>query len=487
MKRCCVLLGCCVLVTACSVGPEYVKPQAVLEMPSSFKEHPGWKQSMPKDVQLQTTWWELYHDPQLNSLMERLSVSNQTIHQAEAQYRQAKALVQSARAGYFPTVGIGASAVRSQHSPNLTTGSKNSSGSAAWDFQLPLDLSWEIDLWGRIRRSVEASQAGVVASSDDLAAVRLSMQTALAADYFQLRALDAQQVVFDETVAGYRKYLELTSNRYQSGVAAKSDLLQAATQLKTTEAQAIDLNLQRAQLEHAIAVLVGAPASQFTLPRNPLNGMPPDIPAAVPSELLEKRPDIAAAERRMAAANAQIGVARAAWFPTVRLSATGGLESSSISNWLTWPSRFWSVGPAVSQTLFDGGVRSAQSEQARAAYDATVAAYRQTVLTSFQEVEDNLAALRILDTEASVQDEAVRAAQQTTNVVTNQYRAGIVGYLNVISAQTTELANRKTALSILGRRMVASVQLVKALGGGWKEQGGKAATEAAAAEKTDSK
>ena len=322
---------------------------------------------------------------------------------------------------------------------------------------------------GRIRRSVEASEATATASGNDLAAVRLSMQTTLASSYFQLRALDAQKVLFDETVTAYRKYLELTRNRYQSGIVAKSDLLQAETQLKSTEAQAIDLDLQRAQLEHAIAVLVGVPASQFSLPRNALVELPPAVPAVVPSELLEKRPDIAAAERRMAAANAQIGVAKAAYFPTVRLSATGGLESSSITNWLTWPSRFWSVGPAVSQNLFDGGLRRAQNDQARAGYDATVAVYRQTVLTSFQEVEDNLAALRMLDAESQAQNQAVEAAQQTTAVVTNQYRAGVVGYLNVINAQTVELTNRKTALTLLGRRMTASVQLIKALGGGWQK------------------
>lgn len=472
MKRYLAALGCSLLLAACSVGPEYVRPAAVAEMPASFKEQPGWKVTVPQAAaSLPEQWWELYQDPQLNALMLHLNSANQTIQQAEAQYRQAKALVQSARAGYFPNVGIGASAIRSQRSANLSS-SKSSSSSAAWDFQLPVDLTWELDLWGRIRRSVEAGEASAAASADDLAAVRLSMQASLAATYFQLRSLEAQLVVFEETVASYRKYRDLTSNRYASGIVAKSDLLQAETQLKTTEAQAVDLELQRAQLEHALAVLVGVPASQFSLVRDSQLELPPAIPAALPSALLEKRPDVAAAERRMAAANAQIGVARAAWFPTVRLSATAGLESSSISNWLTWPSRFWSMGPSVSQTLFDGGLRSAQSEQARAAYDATVAAYRQTVLTSFQEVEDNLAALRLLEQEAQVQDEAVKAASQTTTVVTNQYRAGVVGYLNVITAQTTELNNRKTALGILGRRLVASVQLIKAVGGGWQPDRG---------------
>lgn len=458
------------LLTACSVGPDYVRPAALPEMPADFKETRGWKIAASRTPALSEKWWEQYHDPQLNQLEELVLQANQTIRQAEAQYRQAQALVQAARAGYYPSLSLGASAIRSQHSANLTNGSKTSASTPAWDFQLPLDLTWEIDLWGRIRRGVEASQASAEASSDDLAGIRLSMQASLASNYFQLRALDAQQMLLDETIANYRKYLELTKNRYTSGVAAKSDILQAETQLKTTEAQGIDLNLQRAQFEHAIAVLVGTPPAQFSLPRRPLTEPPPLPPLVVPSELLERRPDIAAAERRMASANAQIGVARAAWFPTLKLSATAGLESSSLSNWLTWPSRFWSVGPMVSQNIFDGGLRSAQNDQARAAFEATLAAYRQTVLTSFQEVEDNLAALRILEDEATAQDDAVRAAQQTTAVVTNQYRAGIVSYLNVITAQTTELNNRRNALTILGRRVAASVQLVKALGGGWTLQ-----------------
>ena len=462
---------CCIsTLAACSVGPDYIKPLAVTEMPAAFKNISGWKVATPGDNRLQEKWWERYNDRQLNELEERLNLSNQNIQQAEAQYRQARALVISAKAGYYPTLGVGASGMRTQKSLNVKSTSNNNSTSPAWDFQIPLDLTWEIDLWGRIRRTVEASAATAAASADDLASARLSMQTTLASSYFQVRALDAQRALFDQTVADYRKYLELTRNRYKSGVAARSDLLQAETQLKSTEAQAIDLDIQRAQLEHAIAVLVGTTASQFSLPRNSSLEVPPQIPLVIPSEMLEKRPDIAAAERRMAAANAQIGVAKAAWFPTVKLSATAGLESSSISNWLAWPSRFWSFGPAVSQTIFDGGVRQSQSEQALASYDATVATYRQTVLTAFQDVEDNLASLRILDAEALVQDEAVRAAEQTTAVITNQYRAGIVGYMNVINAQTTELSNRRAALSIAGRRLVASVQLVKALGGGCQKE-----------------
>jgi NodT family efflux transporter outer membrane factor (OMF) lipoprotein len=461
---------CLSALTACSVGPDYIKPVAVSELPASYKEMPGWKLCTPQNDRLPGKWWERYNDPQLNALEERLTISSQTIRQAEAQYRQASALVQSARAGYYPGVSIGASATRAQRSSNAASSQGTSSGLTS-DFLLPLNLSWEIDLWGRIRRTVEASEAGAAASADDLAAIRLSMQAALASNYFQLRILDTQKTLLDETVANYRKYLELTNNRYQIGIAAKSDLLQAETQLKNTEAQAIDLELQRAQLEHAIALLIGIPASQFSLSSTILTPPPPEFPMAVPSELLEQRPDIAAAERRMAAANAQIGASKAAWFPAIRLSAAAGQESSTISNWLDWPSRFWSIGPSVSQAVFDGGLRQAQNEQALAIYDSTVAAYRQTVLTAFQEVEDNLAALRILAAEAQMQDEADQAAARTTAVITNQYRAGTVGYLNVISAQTTELATRKTAISLLGRRLVASVQLTKALGGGWQNTG----------------
>lgn len=459
------------LLAGCAVGPDYLRPQAVAEMPADFKELAGWKVAEPGHNALPAKWWELYRDPQLNQLEEQVVVSNQTIRQAEAQFRQAQALAQAARAGYFPSLTAGASAVRSQRSANAPGATKTTPESPSWDLQLPLDLSWEIDLWGKIRRSVEASEAASAASADDLAGVRLSMQAALAASYFQLRALDAQKSLFDETVANYRRYLELTKNRYQSGVAAKADLLQAETQLKGTEAQALDLDVQRAQLEHAIALLVGQPASSFSLPRLPLSEPPPMIPLTVPSALLERRPDIAAAERRMAAANAQIGVAKAAYFPRLSLTASAGYEAARAVDWLTWPSRFWSVGPAVSELLFDGGLRQAQSEEARAAFDATVAAYRQTVLAGFQEVEDNLAALRILETESTVQEAAVQAAQQTTAITTNQYRAGTVSSLNVIVAQATELANRRTALTILGRRLVASVQLVKALGGGWRPDG----------------
>ena len=460
-----ILIFCPLLSAACTVGPDYVRPTSVETMPTAYKELDGWKVAQPGDGVITERWWQLYNDPVLNSLEEQVVISNLTIASAEARFRQARALVQAAKAGYFPSLSAGATATRSRRSGNL--GATFAAGSATSDFQLPLDLTWELDLWGRIRRGVEASQAGVQASAADLAAVTLSAQAELASDYLQLRIQDAQKQLLDDTTNVYRKSLELTKNRYEAGVVAKSDVLQAETQLKSTEAQTIDLGVQRAQLEHAIALLIGKPPAAFSLPPASLKNTIPPIPTGLPSELLERRPDIASSERSMAAANAQIGIARAAWFPTIRLSAAAGLEASSLASWFAWPSRFWSVGSALSATLFDGGLRKAQSDQARAAYDATVASYRETVLTGFQEVEDNLAALRILEEESGVQDQAVQAAQQVVNITTNQYQAGTVAYLNVLVAQTTALANERTALGLLGRRLAASVLLVKALGGGW--------------------
>lgn len=454
------------LLGACSVGPDYVRP--TVETPASYKESAGWKQAQPADTLLKTTWWELFNDPELNRLEEQVAISNQNIALAAAQYRQARALVEGSRSALYPTVTIGASGTRSQGSANVgrVQGGVQSTQS---DYQLPANLSWEIDVWGRIRRSIESSQAGLQASAADLAAAQLSVQAELASDYFQLRSLDAQKEYLDETIVYFRKTLDLTNNRYAAGVAARVDVLQAETQLKSTQAQMIDLGVQRAQLEHAIAVLIGKPASEFALAYLPLRSPPPAIPLGLPSELLERRPDVASAERHMASANAQIGIARAAYYPTVRLSASFGLEASDIAKWLTWPSRFWSVGPAVSETIYDGGLRKSQNAQALAAYDGSVALYRQTVLTAFQDVEDNLAALRILADESKVQDEAVDAAVKTTQITLNQYQAGVVSYLSVITAQAAELANRRAAITILGRRMTAAVQLVKALGGGWDQ------------------
>lgn len=456
------LAGILALLAACTVGPNYVRPKA--EVPEAYKEIEGWKVAQPKDEILREAWWKIFKDPQLNALEEQVNVSNQNLAIAEAQFRQARALVQVARAGYFPTITIGASFTRSltssNASPSTTTGPIS-------NYLLPASASWEPDLWGRVRRLVESSTASAQASAADLQLTRLLVQAELAQNYFQLRALDKQKQLLDATVTAYQKFLELTKNRYGSGVASKLDVLQAETQLKTTQAQAIDVGVQRAQLEHAIALLVGRPTSVFSIPIAPIEMVPPAIPVGVPSELLERRPDIAAAERLMAAANAQIGVAIAAYYPNITLSASGGFQATDLAKWLTWPSRFWSVGAAIAETVFEGGLRRAQTAQARAAYDATVASYRQTVLTGFQEVEDNLAALRILEEEARVQDEAVKAAQESVRLAINQYKAGTLSQLNVIVDQAVALNNERTAVEILSRRATASVLLVKALGGGW--------------------
>ncbi|PYM66628.1 MAG: RND transporter [Candidatus Rokuibacteriota bacterium] len=459
-------LGAALLLAACTVGPDYVRPGVATPAPDAYKELDGWKVAQPTDDTLRGAWWELFGDPGLASLEAQVDVSSQTVAAAEAQLRQARALVQAARASYFPTITVGLGFTRSRQSATVGT-STFSAGRTTSTFQLPIDVSWEPDLWGRIRRSVESSRASAQASQADLETARLSIQAEVAQDYFQLRAVDAERALLDATVTAYQRSLELTRNRYASGVASRADVLQAETQWKTTQAQAVDLGVQRAQLEHAIALLVGQPASGFALPVASLTAEPPGIPVGLPSALLERRPDVAAAERRVAAANAQIGVAEAAYFPTVTLSVSGGLESGSLSRWLTWPSRFWSVGPGISQTVFDGGLRKAQTDEARAAYDQTVAAYRQAVLTGFKEVEDNLAALRILEEEARVQDEAVAAARQTVTVVTNQYRAGTVSYLDVVVAQTTTLTDERAAVDIRARRMAAAVLLIKGLGGGW--------------------
>lgn len=446
------------LFVACTVGPKYVRPAVVT--PAAYKEMDGWKVAQPKDDALRGAWWEIFRDPRLSALEELVNIDNQNLAVAAAQLQQARAAVDAARASYFPTVAIGLGVSRARQ-PAVFGGRTTNT------FSLPIDAAWEIDLWGRIRRTVESQQAAAQASAADLESARLSAQATLAQSYLTLRVLDAQRHLLDETVRAYQKSLDLTRNRYASGVASNADVVQAESQLKTSQAQAIDVGVQRAQLEHAIAALTGQPASVFALPAAPLATPPPQIPVGVPSEVLERRPDIASAERRVAAANAQIGVADAAFYPTLTLSASGGFDSSKISNWLSWPSRLWSIGPAISQVVFDGGLRRAQKNQTLAAYDADVASYRQTVLTAFQEVEDNLAALRILEEEARVQEAAVVAAQQSVALTTNQYKAGTVSYLEVVVTQAVALANERVAVDILGRRMAAAVLLVKALGGGW--------------------
>ena len=464
-----VLTAPLALLTACAVGPDYVRP--TLDAPVAFREGEGWKQAQPRDQEFKGKWWEAFNDPLLNSLTEQVSISNQNLAQSEAQFRQARALVQSARAGYFPTVSGNVSATRSQAAQGFSRQASGAQVSTARgitnNYSLSLDAAWEADVWGRVRRTVEANEANAAASAADLEAARLSAQAELAQNYFQLRALDTQKQLLDDTLNGYERSLQLTKNQYAAGVVAKSDVIQAQTQLKATQAQAIDIGVQRAQLEHAIALLIGKPATSFAIAPAPLASALPGVPVGLPSDLLERRPDVAAAERRVAAANAQIGVAKAAYFPRLTLSATGGFQSSTVANWLSLPSRFWSVGPALAATLFDGGLRRAQTDQAVATYDANVAAYRQTVLTGFKEVEDNLAALRILEQEAEVQDEALQFARQSLAIVNNQYKAGTVSYLNVVTAQATALTSERTAVDILNRRLAASVLLIKALGGGW--------------------
>ncbi len=454
-------------LAACTVGPNYVRPKA--PVPASYKEMKGWKKAQPLDGISRGAWWEIFGDPQLNALEAQVNISNQNLAQAEAQFRQALASVQVARAGYFPVISGSSSGTRSRTPGTLL---RNGAGQTISDFLLSGDISWELDLWGKIRRTVEASKASAQASEADLEGVRLAAHAQLAQDYFQLRALDLQAQILHSTVEIYTRFLQLTKNRYATGVASPADVLQAETQLKTARAQEIDTGVQRAQFEHAIAVLMGKPPLELSIPPLPLNLKPPVVPAGIPSELLERRPDIAAAERQAAAANAQIGVAVAAYYPTITLSATGGLEASSLAQWFTWPARFWTLGPGLlQQTVFEGGLRHAQVAQARAAYDAAAASYRQTVLTAFQQVEDNLSALRILENEARVQDEAVKAAQQSVAITTNQYKAGIVNALSVIVTQAIALNDELTAANILGRRMVADVLLIQALGGGWQADG----------------
>jgi NodT family efflux transporter outer membrane factor (OMF) lipoprotein len=454
-----------VVLSGCMVGPDYVRPSPPAPVPDAYREMAGWKRAEPRDAIERGRWWEMFGDPELDALAARVEISNQNIRVAEANFRQAQALAEQARAGLFPTVGAGASAIRSK-SPSLSNQPSFATG-AVNNFNLNLNASWELDLWGKVRRGIESGEANWQASAAELELVRLSAQAAVAQSYLSLRIADVQRRVLEETVAAYQRTLELTRNRYAAGVAARVDVVQAEVQLKSTQAQLVDNGIDRALLEHAIATLIGEPASTFAIARTPLVAKLPEIPVGVPSELLERRPDVAAAERSVAAANAQIGVAQAAFYPTLTLSAAGGYRSTSFADWLTAPSRFWSLGAVLAQTLFDGGLRRAVSDQAIAAYDGQVAAYRQTVLTGFQEVEDNLAQLRLLEEEAGYQNDAARGAQLSVELTTNQYKAGIVSYLNVIAAQAIALNNERAAVNVEGRRLVASVALVKALGGGW--------------------
>jgi len=478
MKTPSLMLACALLVlmTGCMVGPKYqVAPAAI---PPAFKEAPqpdakpvkGWELAQPGDAIPRGSWWQEYDDPQLNALEQQVDTANQTLKAAEADFREARAAIQYNRSFEAPTIGIspGIGTVReSAHQPYFPSTLANG---GEGQFTLPLTASWEVDLWGRIRHSVAAAKEEAQASAGDVAAVRLSLHAELAVDYFELRSADAQRKLLDDTVQAYTQALQLTQNRFQDGVAPMSDVAQAKTQLRDAQVMDSDITAVRQQYEHAIAILIGKPPAAFTLPPSPLNSHPPalpEIPRVLPSALLERRPDIAAAERRMAAANEQIGIAQAAWYPTLGLSAAAGFEGNSALNWLTWPSRFWAVGPVFSETLFDAGRRHAVKESALAAYDGTVANYRQTTLEAFEQVEDNLAVLRVLASESEQQHQATAAAEQTLQLFMNRYQGGVDTYLQVVTAQTTALNNERNDIDIMRRQLEASVLLIRALGGNW--------------------
>jgi len=451
-------------ICGCTVGPKYQRPAA--EIPPAYKEAGNWKQAQPNEQNLGGNWWEMFQDPQLNALELQVNVSNQNLKAAEAQYTQARAVLRYNRAAYFPTIDGSASATRNRISDHRPA-SVVANGLTYNDYQIPLELSYEVDVWGRVRRTVESYREQAQASAADLATVNLSMHAQLALDYFQARTLDAEEQLLNSTVTQYAQALELIESRFAGGIASELEVEQARTQLETTRAQAIDVGVARAQFEHAVAILIGKPPAEFSLAALPLTAPPPPIPPGLPSELLERRPDIAAAERRMAAANAQIGVAKAAYYPTISLGATGGFESGVITTLISGPSILWSAGGSAIMPLFDAGRRRANMDQAIAFYDQTVANYRETVLTGFQQVEDNVAALRILENEAQVQNKAVVAARRYLELANTRYVGGVTSYLEVTTAQSAALSDELAAVNILGRRMVDAVTLVQALGGGW--------------------
>jgi NodT family efflux transporter outer membrane factor (OMF) lipoprotein len=476
-----ILLGGVLLISSgCTVGPNYTRPSAVA--PPAFKEAPppdfkeaeaqGWKQAEPGDAYLKGRWWEVYRDPALNALEEQVAISNQNVQQYEALYREAKAAVRVARAALFPTVTTGPSISFSGNRSAAAAAGAGSASAATTSgvqqfYSLPFDVSWEPDLWGAIRRGIASAADSAVAAAGDIENAKLLYQAELAQDYFQLHGTDADIDLLRRTESSYKEYLDLTRNRFTSGIASDLDVAQAETQLYGAQSSLIDLGVTRAQLEHAIAILAGKAPVEVDVAEKPLTTLPPPVPIGVPSLLLQRRPDIAAAERRVAAANEQIGIAIAAFYPNLTLSGSAGLESSSLAKWFTWPSRFWSVGPSLSETLFDAGRRAGIVAEQRAAYDATVATYRQTVLTALQQVEDNLAALRILEIEAAKAEETVQAATRELSVSTDQYKAGIQNYLTVILAQATLLSAEQTQVNLLSRRLTSSVLLIEALGGGW--------------------
>jgi len=479
-RRSLVALAACSLLTACAVGPKYVRPS--VEIPPAYKElqpqevksSGGWKTAQPQDAATRGEWWRIFNDPQLSELEEKVNIANQDIAAATASVLAARALIRETRSQYFPAVTASPNISHSRPSPaqfgGIHPSGSPSTGLAVRSFtgySVPFEASWETDLWGRIRTTEKANAFAAQASVADLENVRLSAQAELAADYFQLRAQDALKQLLDSTVNAYQESLAVARARYTAGLDSDEAVAQAETQLKAAQAQATNVGILRAQYEHAIALLVGQPASAFSVPVEVRKANPPSIPSGVPSELLERRPDIAAAERAVAQANARIGVAKTAYFPNLVLSASGGFGNTSVADWFTWPSRFWSVGPALAETIFDAGLRRARVQQFQASYDQTVANYRQTVLTAFQQVEDNLAALRILAQVIEQQDSAIQSAARSLEEAEARYTSGIDPYLNVITAQTALLNHQQAAVNFHMQQIVASVQLIKALGGGW--------------------
>jgi len=481
------VLAVVAVLSGCTVGPHYHRPDAASALPESYKEltpadYPstdGWKVAQPaKDAALKGKWWEIFNDPELNTLEEQVNVSNQSLASATAAFLVARSIVKEARSQYFPTVTVGPAITTSMQSGTLTSGFTTGSGGGTGggvavspqvitNFNLPFDATWTPDLFGRVRNTVLANANAAQASAGDLENTRLMLQAEVAVDYFSIRGQDALKKLSDETVVSFQESLRLNQALYETGIASDESVAQAETQLESAQAQNTNLGIVRAQFEHAIATLVGQPASNFSIRTQPLETSPPAIPYGLPSQLLERRPDIAASERRMAQANAQIGVALAAYYPTVTLSASAGLESSSFTKWFTWPSRFFSVGPSVSETLYDGGLRHATVQQFRANYLETIANYRQTVLAAFQQVEDNLSSIRILSIEIAQQDTAVGSAQRNLKIALDRYKLGIDPYLNVITAQTTLFSNQQTDVNLRIQQITASVQLVEAIGGGW--------------------
>lgn len=465
-----ILLGALLFLGACDVGRRYQR--ASVTTPPAYKEAEGWKTAQPQDDTLRGKWWEIFNEPELNDLEEKVNVSNQTIASAAASFMSARAMVKEARSQLFPTVSVNPAITVQRPSASTSngssgSGSKSSSPGTFTDYSLPFDATWQPDLFGRIRNTVRASAYGAQASAADLENTRLTVQAEVAADYFQLRGQDSLKQLLDQTVVVFQQSLDLTKALYETGIDSEEAVAQAETQLEATKAQEEALGIQRAEFEHAIAMLTGQPASTFSIPVGPLKTNPPAIPIGLPSQLLERRPDIAAAERLTAQANAQIGVARAAYFPTVTLSGAAGLESTAFTTWFTWPSRFFSVGPTLAETIFDAGLRRATVQQFRAQYDETVANYRQAVLTGFQQVEDNLATLRSLQAEIQHQDAAVQSANKNVTLAMDRYKLGLDPYLNVITAQTSLLTNQEAAVNLRIQQMTASGGLIEALGGGW--------------------